>query len=179
MKLFDPWTTTIEEAMAQPNANEPQGSIQKAATAHRITASKESVLQGDGFDVLQAVAACAVAGLEMPDWLAKSFLNRYRAVQQLRVDSWDAEKAFGRPYPKGMQLARKKRQRDNRIKVINAVTQAIQKMPDRAIDTAFWEGIGAAIGEGKTNAQKLHAEAVRLGYTIAPSDRKQRLMSGR
>jgi hypothetical protein len=176
---FDPWTATLEEAMAQPNAHEPRGAIQKNVAAQTLIARKEKILSGDGFDVLQAVAQCAVADLVMPEWLAVAFLKRYRAVQQLGCDSWDGETAFGKPYPKGMQLARKRRQRNNRVAVINAVALAINKQPEIRIDAGFWEFIGASIGEGKTNAQKLHAEAVRLGIATQPSVRKQRLLTGR
>lgn len=175
---FDPWTATLEEAQRQPNAYELRGAVIQCVAAHELTASKDRIVagDGDGFGVLQAVAKCAVADLVMPDWLAKAFLKRFRAVQQCKVDSWDAKESFGRPYPKGTQISALHRKQNNRVRVILAVSDAVNRNPEQVIDVAFWEEIGQLVGEGKTNAQKLHAEAVRLGWAVAPSVRKNKLL---
>lgn len=175
---FDPWTATLAQAQERPNAYGPQGAVSQNIAAHGLTAFKEKIVNGDGFGVLEAVANCAIHGLVMPDWLASAYLKRYRAVQQCRVDSWDSEKSFGKPYPKGMQISAKRRQRINRINVINAVASAIDHNPERPLDVAFWDEIGVLIGEGKSNAQKLHTEAVRLGFAVSPSVRKNKLIQG-
>lgn len=164
--------------MLQPNAYGARGAVHRWVTAQELTANREKIVGGDGFGVLAAVAECAMSDLVMPEWLAIVYLRRYRAVLHCKVGSWDSEMAFGRPYPKGVQLASKRRKRMNRIRVINAVAAAISREPDRPVDNAFWEEIGALVGEGKTRAQELHAEAVRLGWTISPSDRKARLRGG-
>ncbi len=165
MVLFDPWTASLEEAQQQPNAYEPQGSVQQCVYANELTAKRDEIITGDGFSVLQAVAKCAVAGLALPDWLARAFLARYRSVQGGQVGSWDDEKSFGKPYPKGTQMSAIRRRRLNRSRVVIVVNKLIFQNPGIVIDTHFWERVGLEIGEGKTNAQKLHAQSVNMGMT--------------
>jgi len=147
MDVFDPWTATIEQATAQPDAyKSPGGALHQAAIAHELTAHKDRII--NGFDVLHCVALCAEAGLAMPDWLSAVFLKRFRKVQQCQVSSWD--EAFDKPYPAGAQIAAKRRQRKSRVTVVNAVRAAIASNPTASIDTYFWEQIGTAIGEGNS-----------------------------
>lgn len=175
MSTFDPWTATLEVAELQPDADRsPDGAIFQWAVAFDLTARREAIERGDGFDVLQAVAACAVQRLVMPDWLVRAFLRRYRAVQQLQVASWDAPEAFGPPYRKGSQLAAMRRRRDNRLRVAKAVREFVQAHPDQPLDPQ-WEAIGTAIGEGKSNAQDLYRQAVSMGFAMPPSEIRRRL----
>ena len=177
MSEFDPWRATAEQAAAQPDAyKSPDGAFFQFAAAQQINQEKERVVNGTGFDVLQAVAACAIAGLVMPDWLARAYLRRYRAVSTARADSWDAPNAFGKPYKKGTQVAALKRRRENRMVVVNFAHESISMNPEQAIDNYFWERIGEATGEGKTNAQKLFSEAVRMGFTYPLSEQKETLL---
>ena len=179
MTAFDPWTATLGEALAHPNAHEsPAGALFQQITASELMLNREKFEDGSGFDVLEAVAKCAMAGLVMPDWLAKVYLKRYRAVQSCTVESWDAEQAFGRPYPKGTQISQLRRKRANRIKVISAAHRLVNSDAERPIDTAFWEEIGRAAGEGKTSAQELYAEAVRVGWAYPMKDIKSRHLRG-
>lgn len=172
MTTFDPWTATMEEAQAQPDVDGPEGAVFQWSAAAELTKNRDEILAGNGYSVLKAVALCAQHGLALPDWLARVFLKRYRAVRG--AGSWDAEDVFGRPYPKGAQLSALRRRRLNRVRVCNAVAAAINRDPDCKIDTAFWEEIGRVIGEGKSNAQRLHAEAVRIGFASSPTERKRR-----
>lgn len=176
MNAFDPWTASLEQAEAQPNAHDPQGAISQWHSAQKLTAGRE-LIPKDGYAVLWAVAECAMNDLVMPDWLARAYLTRFRAVAHFFADSWDSEKSFGKPYPKGTQMSAKRRQRVNLIKVSLAVANAIDRDPERAIDAGFWEEIGKGVGEGKTNAQKLHSKAVRCGFAVPPSERKGKLLS--
>jgi hypothetical protein len=130
---------------------------------------------------LKAVAQCALNGLVMPKWLATAYLERYFAVKQCKVGSWDSEEAFGRPYPKGANLASRREKRIKRIKVVSAVNEAIRCDLDRPIDNLFWEEIGRLVGGenkpvGKTNAQELHSEAVRQGWAWSPRATRRLLL---
>ena len=171
MTAFDPWTATLEEALAHPNAHDLKtGSVFQQITASQLTFDREKFEGGSGFDVLEAVAKCAVAGLVMPNWLAVVYLKRYRAVQGCLVDSWDAEQAFGRPYRKGTQIAQLRRKRFNRPAVVNEARRRINDNAEQPIDVAFWEEVGRAVGEGKTSAQELYAEAVSAGWAFPMRD---------
>lgn len=175
---FDPWTAGLEEARAA-DVRSDCGSTEMPAScrplaqwdaARRVTNCRLAVECGDGFAVLEGVAACVAHGLVVPDWLASAFLSRYRAVQQLRADSWDAEIAFGKPYPKGTQLARLRVRRTARLQVAKLVQEFVAKNPDLPVDVARWEEVGRAANVGKTLAQELHAEAVSMGLTQPVSE---------
>ena len=174
MTAFDPWTATLAQALTQSDPYKPQGAVFQTVAANKVTTNKEKIVAGKGFDVLEAVADCAMHGLVMPDWLAMEYLKRYRVVQQCRVDSWDAEESFCRPYQKGVQISALRRKRNNRIKVVLAVYDAIRKNPNRPIDVGFWEDVGQAAGEGKTSAQELYAQHVRYQHGLPVSKLKNR-----
>lgn len=170
-RLFDPWTASLDAA------REAQAGIGQGASAthaacmplvqwdavRRVENARVAVECGDGFAVLEAIAACVAHGLVAPEWLASAFVGRYRAVQGLRADSWDAEIAFGRPYPKGAQLARLRARRKARLKLANLVQAHVAKNPDLPMSVEQWEDIGRAANVGKTLAQELYSEAVSLG----------------
>lgn len=162
---FDPWTASLESAQEHHDeALGPAGAIYQWAAATKLIADKSRIENGDGFDVLQAVADCALHGLVMPDWLARAYLKRYRAVQRLHVASWD--EAFGSPYKKGAQIAAMRRRRNNRLAIWKAVTDFRNAHPGEPLDP-YWESLGRQVGEGRTNAQKLYSEALRLGLPPA------------
>jgi hypothetical protein len=164
MSDFDPWTATYEDAERQPNQDEFPSPLERWWAAYQLTAYREEILGGGGSEVLKAVAQCALNGLVMPKWLATAYLERYSAVKQCKVGSWDSEEAFGQPYPKGAQLASRRNKRIKRRAVVSAVTEALRRNPDRSINNDFWEEIGELIGECKTNAHDLYAEAVQAGW---------------
>lgn len=116
--MFDPWTATLELAQQQPNAYENRGAVCQCVAAHKLTEKQDSIIRGDGFDVLQAVAECALNGLVMPDWLTDAYLSRYRIVQQCKADSWDAPDSFGKPYPKGKHISTFRLQREYGLRVL-------------------------------------------------------------
>lgn len=175
---FDPWTASVEDAIqAQSEVAEPLGPeapIFRCAAARQLEAALEHSDRASGFDVLHWVSLCAWHGLVMPDWLARAFLRRYRAVQLCLVDSWDAKEAFGRPYKKGAQIAAMRRRRLNRVAIANAVTTFVEMHPDKPLDPE-WEAIGKKVGESPKNAQKLLAEAIEMGLAFRPSDIRKRL----
>ena len=124
---------------------------------------------------MRAVAVCARQGLRLPDWLVDAFLTRFRAVAHLRVGSWD--EAFGVPFPRGTQLAAKRRRFEARARVANVLTEFVQRHPELSVDDVYAaasakvrdRGTGPVaeyagrLGVGRTEAQRLYAEAINLG----------------
>ena len=164
---FDPFTASLAQAQEQPNAYSLRGPVMQWGAA------QEMLLRRAYFEAnpLDGVARCLVADLVAPDWLVRAFMGGYRKVVRCEVGSWD--EAFGAPYP-GKKIALLKRRRLNRIRVVAAVRTAVVDDPDTAIDDGFWERIGVAIGEGKSQAQTLHAEAIALGLeTLSASELKR------
>lgn len=178
---FDPWKSNLEEALIEQerfaDQIDPEGPIYQWCAAQEIKALEKAGLKS-GFDVLAAVAVCAQHGLAMPDWLARSYLKRYRAVQQLHVASWDDEGAFGRPYPRGAQVGAMRRRRLNRVKVANAVTEFVQGNPDSPLEPE-WPRIGALVSKSDKEAQKLYSEALRMGPFVKPEILRARRMEKR
>lgn len=163
---FDPFTATIEEAQCLQELSgqtvQPDTPILQWVEAQHIKADRARIEAGTGFDVLAAVAGCATRGLVMPDWLARAFLKRYRQVQQLRVASWDAEDAFGKPYPSKAQLGAMRRRRDQRFKVWEVVTDFVQRYPDAPMDP-LWHAFGSKLSELATVPADFAERARRVG----------------
>ncbi len=176
MSNFNPWTATADEAIAAQQHSQdsgPTGPIFQWSAAQDIMNRRDRVEKGDGFDVLQQVASCGLHGLVMPEWLAKAFLRRYLPVQQLKVGSWDAPEAFGRPHPKGAQLSAIRRRRLGRIKIVRLVNEFVRQHPDEPLDP-HWDEFGRRISEGRTRVQELFAEAVKLGMSERPGAIRKR-----
>lgn len=175
MTAFNPWTSSWEEAQAaHDDTAGPEGAIFQWCAAQAISSFQVQLGTSDGFDILRQVASCAVHGLVMPDWLAKAFLRRYRAVEGMHVDSWDDPSAFGRPYPKGVQISAMRRRQLNRLKVAQAVREFVTMHPDEPLDPQ-WERIGSLVAKSDKEAQKLLSEAIkRYGEIYAPSRIRER-----
>lgn len=179
-RAFDPWSATIEEAMVAQgefdDQKSPEGPVFQWVAVQELKEAQKHGLK-DGFDILKEVARCAQHGLVMPEWLARAFLRRYRAVQQLHAGSWDDDKAFGRPYPKGAQIAAMRRRIMNRVTVALEVRRFIENDPDAPLDPE-WDRIGEMVAKSAKEAQKLHAEAVKMGLTSTPGVMRSRLKFG-
>ena len=171
---FDPFVATLAEAMAQSDAyDSPAGAVARVVGAQQLLARRDFYER----QPLDGMAICARAGLVAPDWLARSYLKAFRKVVNCEVGSWD--EAFGAPYPKGVQLAALRRRRTARIRVSNVVTQFVKQHPDislkelfaAASDTGARAGSDPVViaarklGVGKTEAERLYAEAVALRIT--------------
>jgi hypothetical protein len=172
--MFDPWRATLPEAeAAHRDSDGPVGAVFQWAAAQKLK-EMQARESRDGFDVLWCVAECATHGLVMPDWLVAEYLRRYRAVQQLHVDSWADPQSFGRAYPKGAQVQAMRRRRVNRVKVGLAVTEFVKANPDKPLDSE-WERIGEMVAKSDKEAQKLFSEAVASGLFVTAADLRRKL----
>ena len=153
-----------------------------------------------GCAVLEAVYHCAMRGLVMPDWLVSAYLKRYRAVTEFKTASWDSPLSFGPPYPKGTNLAAKRKRRMFRIRVHNSVVSILQAEPETPIDKSLFERVGRPFGLGATLTEEYYysfkrflsvymgspspADALLIpfcvsGATHAPTPAKNRKLAGR
>lgn len=117
---FDPWSATVDDAVAADSSFEidgPEGPLFQWQAVQNISAMRERAEQGDGFAVLDAVSQCIRHGLKVPDWLARMFLRRYDAVLNCRAGSWDDAAAFGRPYPQRTEIALLRLRRIKRLEL--------------------------------------------------------------
>ena len=96
--------------------------------------------------------------LSIPPWAAKAYIVRFRKVLHLEADSWDA--AFGRPYPKGLHLAKARRRRELRFRVYGRVRDLTKD--GTALDERLFERVGDEFEIGKTLCNDLYYEAVRF-----------------
>jgi hypothetical protein len=175
---FDPFAATFEDAQSLQELtgdHGPTSALYQWFEAQRLTAGRVGIESGTGYDVLAAVADCALHGLVMPDWLARAYLKRYRQVQQLHVASWEADSAFGKPYPLNAQVGAMRRRRLQRHRVWIVVTDYVKRHPQSPMDplwrvfdagpaettTVPYDIVKAAgqIGCSRSTAQKLYREA--------------------
>ena len=162
MSDFDSVMRAQAEWEATPDHKRPRSSpIMKYTALQEIERLRQQhEASGFGWDILAAVRKCAAADIAMPDWLANAYCERYDRVLSARAGSWDD--AFDRPYAKGKQIGRVRADREDRLRVYLAVREALLSEPRPAVDEQLFEGIGVQLGIGKTRANRLYYEAVKL-----------------
>lgn len=99
MTPFDPFTATLEDARAQPDADAAHGSVLRWGAAQNILQRRDYFEKHP----LEGVSSCVRAGLIAPDWLANPFIWQYDAVLNCRASTWD--EAFGPSHPAGKHLS--------------------------------------------------------------------------
>jgi len=145
----------------------PEGLIFQYFAVRMVMSLRPGIEAGSGFDVLEAVAECARCGLVMPDWLARAFLKRYRAVSQFRAKSWDDPLSFGQPYPKGMNIGAKQKARVKGLGLYLRVKSLREKNPEVSLLKAL-ETVGESMGIGKTLAEEyFYAQQQKLSRQLA------------
>lgn len=134
----------------------PSKTQQYIAVRRCLVELKPEIEAGSGFAVLAAVQLCGTNGLPMPLWLVYAFNRRYHSVLQARADSWDSSESFGKPYPKGMHLNARRKERVLRFRVWIDVYDILNKEPDTPVDVALFERVGGPIGLGASLASKYY-----------------------
>lgn len=160
--IFDPFSTTLEQAQAEPDAYAVRGAVARWAGAQEL-------LQRQAFfevNPLDGIAVCCIHDLVAPEWLALAYLRGFYKVTGCQVRTWD--EAFGPAFPKGVNLAARRRARRDRVHAIVVVKDMLDRDPGRPMDKAFWSEVGVAIGEGATRAEELWREALALGFAHHP-----------
>ncbi|MGN6524956.1 MAG: hypothetical protein ACTHL8_01075 [Burkholderiaceae bacterium] len=182
--MFDPFTATLAEAQAQPDASaSPGGAVTRWAAAQRLLADRVHFET----NALDGMAICARAGLVAPDWLARAFLQGYDRVLNGHARSWD--EAFGASLRKGVNVASLRNRRTARMRVACIVGEFIHAHPDIPLSGLFAAAsdrgkiaaddrvlpFARRLGVGRTEAESLYRQAVRLGWLHDADDIRQAL----
>lgn len=160
--VFDPWSSTLEDAIKANEANpEDTGScspISQWYAVQRIERERELINRGDGFAVLACVRSILTNGLVAPKWLSYEFNKRYDLVLNCLTDSWDDPKSFGRPYKKGKHINSLRKERILKPQLQNIVSSILQAEPHTPIDAALFERAGQLSKPpvGKTEAERIY-----------------------
>ncbi len=144
----------------------PTSPVMQYAAVMRCKSERLAIENGDGFAVLACVRTCGTSGLTMPDWLVSAFNRKYDAVLDCRASSWDDPKAFGAPYPKGTNLNALRKRRIGRLRMWSGVVQAVQT--GQKVNKIFFERLGEPYGYGKTLAEELYREALKINGLFDP-----------
>lgn len=96
---FDPFTATLEAALAQPDAHDEHGAVLRWGAAQGILRDRTDLEKYP----IDGIARCVRAGLLAPEWLAAAFLRQYGKVLRCEVPTWDD--AFGPAKPAGVHLS--------------------------------------------------------------------------
>lgn len=149
------FTATLDEAMADADPEQ----IVRWGAAQRLLVQREHFEANP----LHGVDVCAQHGLPMPAWLADAFHQRFARVMGAEAGSWD--EAFGRPYPKGAQLARVQQRMKVRGAIFRDVTEALLLKPPRPLSAGLFDEIGMRHNVSKTVAETIYREACKhFGY---------------
>ena len=147
----------------------PAGLLFQYFAVRKIMSLRPGVEAGSGFDVLEAVAECARCGLVMPDWLARAFLSRYRAVSHDRAKSWDDPLSFGPPFPKGTNIEARRKARVKGVLLHSEVRKLMNHPHLKTFGDAIYEA-GLKLGVGKTLAEEyFYTNEKRLKHMMKDS----------
>lgn len=169
---FDPWNNSLDletlltihrKWVAEGNGDtSPCGPLYQAAAAARVESLRSSIDKGDGFAVLAAIRICLNHGLVGPEWLSYAFNQRYDQVLNCRAASWDAPKAFGKPYKKGTHLNALRKRREKCFAVLNDINEIRAREPSTPIDKALFERVGKQLGLGGTLTEEYYYHAKNI-----------------
>lgn len=95
---FDPFTATLEQALAMPDADGLHGARYQWYGAQSLMRNRADYEKSP----LDGMAVCCEHGLIAPRWLAAAFLKRYDDGRSYKFRSWD--EAFGPLLPPGKHL---------------------------------------------------------------------------
>jgi hypothetical protein len=161
--MFDPWTATLDEAMAAQSVWYGNGigrePIFQWDAARQVEARQNAVVGGDGFAVLACIRTCVTNDLVAPEWLAYAFNAHFDKVLNCRVGSWDA--AFGKPYP-GKHLRNLQQRRKLRFDVLDRIRDILKTESKTAVDETLFAQVGREFNIGKTLCGEMYYEAKRL-----------------
>lgn len=168
--MFDPWTATFEQAVVEfyrrvaagADENKAVLPIRQIETVEKVLLLKKAIDGGHGKTVLEAISCCVTYGLVVPEWLADEFNRRYYSVARFDVGSWDDPSAFGRPYPKGTNLAALRKANKGFPAVWRAVNEELERFPETPIDKGLFEKIGEPLGLGATLAEEYYYHEKRI-----------------
>lgn len=142
----------FKETASNYSGPELRHPINRLDAASRCLSLRASVVAGDGYSVIEAVAICATWGLLMPGWLAAAFATRYQAVALGLADDWSSEEAFGAALEKGKSARGPRLVNWIGPLAYQAGKDSLSKNPNQALDHGFYENLVS--GVGKTAAQK-------------------------
>lgn len=164
---FDPWTATVEQSLELPlELDDARSRIWQFIAAQNLKRRRAKIEAGaDSVGVLAAVATCVRHGLVVPAWLGDRFVGAVDRVRHLEVDSWDL--AFGRPYP-GVHVGQRAQQEWNRLKLVALIDAYRRDNPEGPLDPQ-WDGWAQRIGVSRRQAERLYAQARKLGEVHARS----------
>lgn len=127
----------------------------QAMAAKRVNGLRASVEAGDGGAVLEAVSVCLSHGLVTPGWLASAFVLRVERVTVGDAKDWGDGLAFGRAVPQGTNQAGIRARMQAAPAAWEAALDLLTADPSRPLDKGFYEAVGARIGYGATEAERL------------------------
>jgi hypothetical protein len=168
------WAALYAEAKA---VQAPREQLDAAEECVRLRSQIEA---GDGGAVLDAIGHCAEHRLVIPEWLADEYLRRHGNVGRGQARDWNDERAFGRAYPKGTNIAGIRAKVEDAPAAYVFAVGLLAADPTRPFDAGFYEEIGAHIGVGKTRAQELLAMALKDDRFSWPplADLRKKLAAG-
>ncbi len=156
--LDEAMAATARIIAAQPERkNDPTLPIYRLDALDRLEQHRLAFEAGNRFSLPTAIRICANHDLPLPDWASKAYIAAFDQVLNARAASWD--EVFGKPYPKGTNLAATRKRRTLKYAVALRINAVLGSEPHTPIDEALFERVGAEFHIGKTLAAALYYAA--------------------
>lgn len=149
-----------EAAMAEsPKLSDgPTLPLYQWSALHELERLRARYEQGEKFALMSAIRKCANHDLIMPRWVVAGYIRAFDTIVNYRSKDWN--EVFGRPIPKGANLAALRKKRSLKFAVLREIVDIRARDPDRAIDAGLFECVGKQFDIGKTLAEEYYYAAV-------------------
>jgi hypothetical protein len=130
-----------------------------------LAACKKRYEKGEKAALLRAIDRCAAAGVPIPDWAAKAFEEKYRAVvYRFETSSWDD--VFGKPRDSAAKLSARRQRRELQLPVYDRVS-VLKGETGKSNDEVF-RRVAAEFGIGEPTVKRYYEDYVRFFWSAEP-----------
>ena len=132
----------------------------RAVALEALDELEQSFKEGHEGVLMQAIEACAISDVSLPDWLAAAVIERTRAMLWGRVDSWD--KVFPPPFKKGTRLSKVEPNAVLATKISLRIAEIRRATPRVPLDNELFESVGKEFGVSRSQCSKLYYAATNM-----------------
>jgi hypothetical protein len=125
--------------------------------AKRDREMRELFDSGDSTVLLRYMYACFTEGFAVPPWVQENFRVAMDKFHSREIKSWD--EVFGRPLPKGKQLATERR----KLRLSGPIYERVyrRRMAGEPVTKALFDEVGKEVGVSGTVAAEIYYDLVR------------------
>lgn len=111
--------------------------------------SEAEYIKGNKSALIDALSHCAMARIEMPEWLRVAIEKAIRTVKGHHASSWDD--VFGKPHAKGTNLNARRKKKDLEWPIYQSI-----RLSGRTVDKSLFEDTGRVFNIGATLTAEIY-----------------------